>query len=252
MTASPVPAGPSDSAGYLTELAGLGEYFALPLAQGPEWHSVAELLAAKALDAHVGRTRAAMAAAAGCPAGAVALRVAASSFQLGVAARLLSPVIGAAVRFGALPVLDRQSLRWRPSGGHTMRFAVADPEWLAATTAPAAAGIIAESVVPVLTDLGARLRDLSSLSARITLGNIASAANGAVTVLAISRPELQTPGRGLVQALLHTAALAGTGSFIEDRFRRRSCCLYYQAPRSGLCGDCVLTAPATSQPGAVG
>jgi ferric iron reductase protein FhuF len=43
--------------------------------------------------------------------------------------------------------------------------------------------------------------------------------------------------------------LAGTGSFTGDRFTRRSCCLYYQAPRSGLCGDCVLV---TSQPADAG
>jgi iron complex transport system ATP-binding protein len=28
-------------------------------------------------------------------------------------------------------------------------------------------------------------------------------------------------------------------------YRRTSCCLYYRAPRGGLCGDCVLT----SKPG---
>lgn len=230
----------------LAALAGLGEYFTLPVLTGTvpdtEWCSLADLFADTVLTDHVRRTHAAMTTASGCPPQQIPVRVAASSFQLGVAARLLSPVIGAALCFGAVPVLDRHSLRWQPSLTHTPRFAVAGPDW--ADTG--AADAIAATVVPALIDVGAHLDRLFSLSTRVTLGNIASAANGAVTVLGMSRPELLVAGRDLIRALLHTAALAGSGSFTGDRFTRRSCCLYYQVPRSGLCGDCVLV---TSQPG---
>ena len=160
---------------------------------------------------------------------------------------MLSPVIGSAVCFGVIPVLDERSLFWQPSGGHCPRFATAGPEWASPPDVRAAARVIAATAVSALTALGARLGALMSLSPRITLGNITSAANGAVTVLALTRPNCEAPGRELIRALLDTESLAGTGCLSSGHFVRRSCCLYYQAPRSGLCADCVLVAPATSQ-----
>lgn len=225
--------------GYLAELRALGGYFVLPGPPGAETHCLAEFFTGAVLTGHVNRTRDAIAASADCPPEEIPVRVAASAFQLSVAARLLSPVIGGALCFGAVPILDRESLRWTPTQGHAPQFAVPDPSWQ--TVDPAtSAQVITASVVPVLTDLGARLNSLVSLSPRITLGNLTSAANGAVTVLALSRPQLEASGRTLVRALLASGPLHGTGSFVEGRFRRQSCCLYYQAPRSGLCGDCVL------------
>lgn len=241
---------PDDTTRYLAELAGLGEYFALRVADGDEWHCLADLFTDQSVTRQVARMRTAMAESAGCAVERVPVRVAASSFQLGVAARLLSPVIGSVLCFRAVPVLDHRSARWRPSAGAAPQFAVTGPVWVGVTTDRAAADVIATSVLAALTGLGARLDALMSLSSQVTLGNLASAANGAVTVLAMSRPELRVPGRALVRALLDTAPLSGTGTFTADQFRRRSCCLYYQAPSSGLCGDCVLAVAATSQPGA--
>ena len=109
--------------------------------------------------------------------------------------------------------------------------------------------MFAASAVSALTSLGATLSVLTSLSGRITSGNITSAANGAVTVLGLSRPDRVMRGRALVRALLDTAALTGTGCFRDGHFVRRSCCLYYQVPQSGLCGDCVLAVPTASHPG---
>jgi hypothetical protein len=249
MNASTAPAGRDDGAGYLAELAELGEYFALPVHNGDEWLPLPELFADATLSDHVQRTRLAIAAATGRPSGQIPLRVAASSFQLGVAARLLSPVIGSAVCFGVVPVLDERSVRWQPSGTHTPRFAIAGAVWTSTPDLPAAARVIAASAVSALTSLGATLSVLTSLSARITSGNITSAANGAVTVLGLSRPDRVMRGRALVRALLDTAALTGTGGFRDGHFVRRSCCLYYQVPQSGLCGDCVLAVPTASHPG---
>ena len=240
---------PAATTGYLAELAGLGEYFALSIADGNEWRSLAELFTDEVLTGHVDRTRTAMATAAGCAVERVPVRVAASSFQLGVAARLLSPAVGSALCLGIVPVLDHHAVRWAPSVGHAPRFAVTGPDWVEVTTQRAAADAIATSVLPALTALGTRLDTLVSLSSQVTLGNLGSAANGAVTVLAMSRPALLEPGRALIRTLLDTAPLSGTGFFAGDQFHRRSCCLYYQAPRSGLCGDCVLALPAASQRG---
>jgi len=239
MTDVPSPA----RADFLAELSALGGYFALPTQAGTQSLCLSEFFADAVLTGFVDRTRAAFAASADCAPDQIPIRMAASSFQLAVAARLLSPVIGGALCFGAVPVLDHESLRWTPSDGHAAQFAVPDPAWR--TVDPTtSAQVIAESVIPVLTELGTRLNTLVSLSPRITLGNLTSAANGAVTVLALSRPQLEASGRALVRALLASGPLRGTGTFVEGRFRRQSCCLYYQAPRSGLCGDCVLVPEA--------
>ncbi|MGW0161547.1 (2Fe-2S)-binding protein [Mycobacterium sp. NPDC003323] len=232
---------PLDTAGHLATLADLGGYFALPVASGqPQWRSLPELFDTAVISGHVEATRSAIAAAAGCGPDRVPVRMAASSFQLGVAARLLSPVIGAAVCLHAVPVLDAATIRWRPSDTHAPLFAVAEPQWR-----PAGAAAIVDTVVPVLVDLGARLATLVSLSPQVSLGNIASASNGAVTVLAMSRPELEGAGRQLVRQLLQLDPLIGTGSFTGGQFRRNSCCLYYQGPGGGLCGDCVLVPGST-------
>lgn len=224
---------------YAAELRELAGYFALPVLPDTQTRCLADFFTDTVLTGHVERTRDAIAASADCPPEEIPVRMAASSFQLGVAARLLSPVIGGALCCGAVPILDHESLRWTPAQGHAPQFAVADPSWQAVDPATSAQVILA-SVVPVLTELGARLNSLVTLSPRITLGNLTSAANGAVTVLALSRPQLEASGRTLVRALLTSGPLHGTGSFVEGLFRRQSCCLYYQAPRSGLCGDCVL------------
>lgn len=239
MTDAPTPVHPAESAGYLAELSTLGGYFALPVDTDAQSRSLAGFFADDVVAGHIDRTRDAIAASVGCPPERIPRRMAASSLQLGVAARLLSPVIGGALCFGAVPVLDHRSLRWIPADGHAPQFTVPDPAWQA-VDAQTAAQVIVESVLTVLTELGARLNALVSLSARIALGNLTSAANGAVTVLALSRPAQEAPGRALVRALLSTESLRGTGGFVDGRFRRQSCCLYYQAPQAGLCGDCVL------------
>lgn len=234
---------PPTRASHLADLSELGGYFALPVQPASESRCLSEFFEDAVLTGYVHRTRAAIAASADCPPDRIPVRMAASSFQLGVAARLLSPVIGGALCLGAVPLLDRESVRWLPTDGHAPQFAVADPAWQT-VEAGTSAEVIAASVIPVLTELGARLNTLVSLSARITLGNLTSATNGAVTVLALSRPQLERPGRELVGALLASGPLRGTGSFVAGMFRRQSCCLYYQAPRSGLCGDCVLVPEA--------
>lgn len=232
MTETPQP-------GYPAELAALGGYFALDTDAGTRSRCIAELFDDQVIAGYVGRTRAAVAAAADCAPEDIPIRMAASSFHIGVAARLLSPVIGGALCFGTVPVLDQRSLRWTPAAEHAVQFIVPDPAWLTVDEATSAQ-VIAATVLPVLTELGTVLNGLVALSPRITLGNLASSANGAVTVLAMSRPQLEVPGRDLVRALLRTEPLSGTGEFLAGQFRRRSCCLYYQAPGSGLCGDCVL------------
>lgn len=237
---------PLDAATLLAHTAGLGEYFALPNAGdhgGPPWHPLPSLLDETMIRDLVDRTRQAITTAMTCDPNEVSARLAASSFQLGIAARILSPLMGAAICCSAVPILDRESLRWR-SAGHAAHFAADEIGFVNVAGPAEAAGVIARSALSeIFIPLNEMLSSAFSLSPKISWGNVSSAANGAVTVLSMTRPDLQRAGRTLVQALLDTPLLSGTGTFDAGSFARRSCCLFYQAPRAGLCGDCVLPTP---------
>lgn len=242
------PAAPFDRAELLLRTADLGEYFALPEPDEGQWQELPLLLNPATVIDFVDRTRAAIAASAGCNTSSIPVRLAASSFQLGIAARLLSPAIGAATCFGAVPVLTVESVKWKATAHHSPRFGITELEWINAETAARAAGVISASVLTaILRPLNETLRSVTALSLRVTWGNVISAANGAVTVLAMSRPEHESRGRAVVRALMDTEQLMNTGSFAHGKFVRRSCCLFYLAPESGLCTDCVLTVSDRSQ-----
>ncbi|CAN5305852.1 (2Fe-2S)-binding protein [soil metagenome] len=229
------------TAGLTARTAALGEYFALPAPDAGEWHELATLFDDDVLADFVDRTQRAIATASGCDPAQIPTRVAASSFQLGIAARLLSPAVGAGTCFTALPRLNGNSVVWQQSPQHSPKLAFRTPEWVPNPTPERAAEVISTSVVrTAIAPLNEKLATVLSLSSQVSWGNVISAANGAVTVLAMSQPQHERAGRTLVRALLDIEPLHGTGEFSNGRFLRRSCCLFYQAPRSGLCGDCVL------------
>lgn len=246
-----IPAGESSALDLGAELAirtgALGDYFALPEPGSGDWQGMSALIRPATVVEFVDRTRAAIAASADCDTQDIPIRVAASSFQLGVAARLLSPPIGAATCFSAVPLITADAVTWEMNG-HSPRFAMTDPEWITAQSAQTAAAAISRSVVAtILGPLNEMLRSVTALSTQVTWGNVMSAANGAVTVMAMSRPERESRGRSLVAALMNTGQLAGSGGFVHGRFMRRSCCLFYLSPGSGLCGDCVLNVATSLQ-----
>ncbi|MCV7421683.1 (2Fe-2S)-binding protein [Mycobacterium yunnanensis] len=232
---------PYDGAAMLAATAALGGYFALPTIDDGE--DLATLLTADAVLGFVERTHAAIAASTGGDRRQLPLRVAASSFQLDLAARLLSPAVGAATLHGAVPVLGPTSVRWASTEHHAPRLGTSTLDWLSAPTPSRAAKSISNTLLTnVFGPLAETLRATTGLSTQISWGNVISATNGAVTVMAASRPDLAPAGRELVRALLGTGPLAGSGHVVDGRFVRRSCCLFYQAPGAGLCGDCVLDA----------
>jgi hypothetical protein len=246
MNAIPAPpGGPTaklDGATYRAKTAELGEYFALAVQDGEQRRPLSLLLDDAAVMEFVGRTREAIATSARCDRSDIPVKVAASSFQLGIAARLLSPVIGPATCFGVVPLLDLRSVTWRSTTGHVPRFGAIDLQWVAAPTPSRAAALISASVLTaIFAPLNETLRSLTSLSPRVTWGNVTSAANGAVSVLSMSQPRHEASGRALVGALLETEHLSGTATLSAGVFLRSNCCLFYQAPGSGLCGDCVLS-----------
>jgi hypothetical protein len=199
-------------------------------------------------------TRARLAVAAGRTVEEIELRVAASVVHLGLTARLLSPVLALAAVFDLDVPVDPATVLWQdlPGGAFPLSLphsflgvpAAARPNWDRwATTLVDGPLLLLSRAIAAWTP-----------SAHVRQGNIASAVNGAVTVLAAASPQQLTPDRvevtrRLGALLLDSPALRGTstGEPGTPGFRRRNCCLIYRiadptGPSSlrGICGDCVL------------
>lgn len=166
-------------------------------------------------------------------------RVAASTVQLGLAARLWSPVVACALTYGVVPSLA--GLHHRPGA--------AVPFWLPEVRGLPSAepGDVYRAVAEQLEPLHKAIRDEVKVAEGLLWGNAASALAGALRVLASARPDLATRAHDLATDLLVMGELRHTGSLTGPlTFRRRSCCLYYRAPGGGLCGDCCFIRAGSS------
>jgi hypothetical protein len=234
---------PTAGARLLADLAALGPYFAVDVHRPgspvrPPWQPLGELTSSPgALARRIGEVRERLAAAAGCPAAAVEFRVAASIAQLGLCARLLSPALGAEAAGRALPV-DAAQARWIPVLGGPFRLSLADTAIDAEPGPDATAALLAGPVTQIV-----RAVEAMAVSPRVLWGNVASAVNGAATMIAAARPDLAGQAADAAAALLGHPDLAGTyqGRPVQG-FRRRNCCLIYRLSpeRPAYCGDCVL------------
>jgi hypothetical protein len=218
----------------------------------------------------VTHARGVIAGRAGIAAGEVSERVAASIVFLGLASRLVSPSLGAAVLGGVVPYLSLDNLWWRPADGGPVPLAVGGARGAGAVTGREigdaadggrlgdaadggrlddAAGLLSEWCVQGLAEpVGGAFQALFGISPLVLRGNIASALAGAAGMLAGSFPDRAETAGQLTARVLALGPLRGTGEFVQPdasqprRFLvRRSCCLYYRVPGGGTCGDCVLT-----------
>jgi FhuF 2Fe-2S C-terminal domain len=257
----------TDAAQALAAAAGAGPYFALePRPQGASWRAQgagwrpARLLVTDpaTLADQVRDARAVIAARAGLAPAEVTERVAASIVFLGLAARLVSPSLGAAVLGGVVPDLTLDNLWWRPVDGGPVPLAVMGSgpvagreigDVSAGGQLDDAAALLSERCVQGLADpVAGAFRAAFRLSPLVLRGNIASALAGAAGVLARSFPDRAENAGQLTARILDLPPLRGTGELVQpdasrpSRFLvRRSCCLYYRVPGGGTCGDCVLT-----------
>jgi hypothetical protein len=224
------------AAGLREALAALGPFFAVASPEGV-WLPLADLLDAAAVADRVHGVRQALGG------DAVPVRVAASVAQLGLVGRLLGPVIGAAVLDSAL--LPVGQLQWRPAIGGPLPLALPDDALDAAREQVpydqlvTGLGELLEGPVAALVELAAA----HSVSRKVLWGNVASAVNGAVTMVA-AHPDLRARATTLGDDLLRLPVLGhrSTGA-TATTFKRRSCCLLYRLATPGtrqICGDCVL------------
>jgi ferric iron reductase protein FhuF len=237
------------------QLAALGPFFAAET-HDPDsaliapWRAMSELAVDHAILAdRVHAARVLLASGGDQAVEAVELRVAASVVQLGLVARIASPLLALGVLQGRTTPVALPDLRWQPEPGSTFPLSIARSEARArdssAGAAPEAlAHALGKALIDhVIAELCEAFRPFG-VSPRVLWGNVASALNGACTVLAAARPEHAPRVRAVLNELLRHPSLAGTAQTgPSGRFQRRSCCLIYRAApgRAGaLCGDCVL------------
>ncbi|QBI54282.1 (2Fe-2S)-binding protein [Streptomonospora litoralis] len=207
------------------------------------------------LAGEVAAVRARLAAVAGRPVADVEQRVAASVCYQGLASRLLSPAVAAALCHGV--VAPVRALRWRVVQGRLRPALGAGAGAGAAVAAEgprteAAADAVAEHVLDgALAPLARAMRRQARLAPRLLYGNAASSLAGAVQALAAARPAHAADAWSLAQLLLERAPLRGLGAFAAAptpetaaaaAFTRTTCCLYYRVPGQAMCGDCVIAA----------
>jgi hypothetical protein len=256
-----------DAAQALAAAGGAGPYFAVERwAEDAGWRQASLLASDPAVLAdRVTHARAVIARRAGIAAAEVTERVAASIVFLGLASRLVSPSLGAAVLGGVVPYLTLDNLWWRPVDGGPVPLAVRGPvtgreigDAAAGGQLEGAAGggqlddaaaLLSEGCVQGMAEpVAGAFRALFRLSPLVLRGNIASALAGAAGMLARSFPDRAETAGQLTARILALGPLRGTGELVQPdasqprRFLvRRSCCLYYRVPGGGICGDCVLT-----------
>ncbi|MFJ9845793.1 (2Fe-2S)-binding protein [Kitasatospora sp. NPDC101155] len=178
--------------------------------------------------------------------GTAELRVATSILHLGLAARFWSVGLGSAVLLGTVPTLEHAWVRIPDQGPIDLWT---PPEPARSATGSRADELHRAVLLGQLEPLAAAVRATVPLSARLLLGNAASALAGTLRVL-----DAHAPGaaRELVAELLARPPLAGSGALLTGprgtAFRRTSCCLYYRiGPDAGLCGDCCFTRPPAAR-----
>lgn len=207
----------------------LGETLAFedhPAGDEPQapWQPLAGRLAESALRARVEHTRTALHFPDGTPAD---VRVAASTEQFGLVARLVSTHICARALGFSLDLTASQ-IWWQQPPGHLLQLSVAPTQTVR--------NPLLHSAITQVTDTVQRLYGVSE---QVLWGNAGSAANSTVTLLRATRPDLVVGAQRAADELLQDPRIDGGMLCSGTDFRRHSCCLIYRAG-VGMCGDCVL------------
>jgi ferric iron reductase protein FhuF len=236
--------------------AALGPYFSVELsADGPHWLRLASLVDDPArLRERVATTRQLLADRCDLAPEAIDERATASIYFLGLAARLVSPALGAAALTGIVPVIALGDVQWQPVDGGPIPLAVTSSCTREASPTDDLADLLYQDVVlTTVTPVALAVQRVFRLSPQVVWGNVASAIAGAVKMLGAARPDLAQESMRLADRLLMKGQLTGTGRYVRTtdpahsggQFVRNSCCLFYRIPGGGLCADCVLAFPPT-------
>ena len=229
----------NDVSGRLTAL---GPFFSVqvhPPGQSPAapWRPLRELTSpSAALRARVDGVRATLAGRGRRDLDQVEPRVAASAVHLGLAARLVSPALGAAV-LGRPLDLNPDGVWWQDVTGGPVPLSV--PDQVPAGVSAWDLSLFGDLLAPLTEAVAA----VVPLSPRVLWGNVASAVNTAARLVAGQRPDLAGAAWYAAGGLFASRCLSGERDPPGPAFRRSSCCLFYRLEPAGppaVCGDCVL------------
>ena len=163
----------------LADVARVGPYFALDtdpeIAGHPLWRPLTELYG-RALPEQVATVRVRL--------GTAEPRVAASLLFQGVAGRLWSPVLAAAVGHGVVPLLDPDRTYWRAASPGPVLLAAPGVSGAAADAASVHRVVVDAHLGPLVE----AVRAVTPVAEGLLWGNAASALAGALTVLSGARP----------------------------------------------------------------
>jgi hypothetical protein len=232
---------PDAASRALAAAGALGPFSAVDVAPGRDWVTWSALVCEPGpLPRRVREVRQLLMTGPGSP--AVSDRVAASLVHLGLIARLVSPVLGAALLTGLMPVAPPERVRLRLSGSNPLPMALTGPTVIPVDGPPALAEAFDGAwLQPIVGALTVAVHTRYRVSRKVLEGNVASAVAGALRAATDSRPDLEPGAAAVLDALLSGGSLIGRGGRRADgEFIRRSCCLLYQLPGAGFCGDCVL------------
>ena len=246
----------------LKDLAALGSFFAVDshLAgtdPGPPWRPLSELaMPSEPLLGRIGSVRGALAASAGRPDDEIPLRVAASVAHLGLAARLIAPVLAATASQRHLD-MRLAGLWWRDRLGGPAPLSIPAPgdpaPGQSSSCDPPGGNACRLLLDDVIAPITAATSDLVPVSGQVLWGNVASAVNGAANQLATLRPGLSRQAWAAAAIFFSCPQLSRERQPPGPAFRRSSCCLIYQLTPGGTqstCGDCILgTARSRPAPG---
>lgn len=242
------------------DLDSLGGFFALaaPPPSGSDAVPWAEVLSPAALTARFAAVRTALAGSSGLAEDAVDLKVAVSATQVGLASRLWSVALAAAVLHRWVPDLSASSVVASPvhRGGVPLGLARPGAGYAVADLGHAVT-VLAHTVVDSsLAGLHRACAAVGRTPTRVLVSNSTSALVGAARVLSGHRPDAAADAWTLVRLLLDHPAVAAGGSVVprsdldervggamehaDEAFLRTGCCVFYRLPGHGLCPDCVL------------
>jgi ferric iron reductase protein FhuF len=204
---------------------------------GAGWRSAADLADAAVAAGLVGD----VARAYGDP----AARIAASMVVLGYSARLVAPTVATLLSDRLLLDARPGKVCWRYAPGHGFQLRLPEPS--GSRDAPLLGRWCRDVVDEHLGMLICSVRAVVPVAEGLLWGNVASSLAGALSFLARTGtvPLLRCHETGV--ALLDRGSLSHSGQLTARagalHFVRRSCCLYYQLPAGGMCGDCPLRRP---------
>lgn len=244
----------------MLSLTDLGGFFTLAAPPGPGTDAVPweQVLSRPVLEERFAAVRSALASSSGLPEEAVDPKVAVSATQVGLASRLWSVALGAAVLHGRVPDLSSANLVASPVHRGQVPLGVRDPGagYAVSSTEEAAARIAQVVADDALAALDGACAQAGRTPRRVLTSNSTSALVGGARVLAARRPEHADEAWALARALLRHTSVAAGGAAVDpttlpegvggnmqrpdEAFLRSGCCVFYRLPGHGLCPDCVL------------